>query len=165
MYESCGGNYPEGSSHSNGFQLIREYFEQRSCRHCNKNYSADGIELIREEPGMVVVRVSCSSCGQPLGIALVGMSNYSNRQATGNGPSAKNSSKNSTGLPSIEDDIPYPADWSRSDIQRLAKKSKISYDDVLDAHEFFANLGDDWQKHLPKPAAKRSKRSAKPISA
>lgn len=159
MYESCGGNYPEGSSQGNGFHLIKEYFQQRTCKHCDKNFIADGIELIREEPGMVVVRVTCCSCGQPLGIALVGMS--------GNNPGAyqappRRQARNKSSLPSIEEDTPYPADWSRSDIQRLSKATRINYDDVLDAHEFFASLGDDWQKHLPK---KNNKRSAKAVTA
>lgn len=152
MYESCGGNLPEGSSQGNGFQLIREYFQQRVCRHCDNNFTADGIELIREEPGMVVVRVACCNCGQPLGIALVGMSG---------GGSQKAQHRSARSLPPIEEDIPYPADWSKNDIQRLAKGSRISYDDVLDAHEFFSSLGDDWQKYLPK----KTKRAARPISA
>jgi hypothetical protein len=155
MYESCGGNIPDGSSHGNGFELIKEYFQQRFCRHCNSNYAADGIELIREEPGMVVVRVGCSSCGQPLGIALVGMSG-------GNSKAARSASgKPAKSLPPIEEDIPYPADWTKVDIQRLANKPSIGYDDVLDAHEFFSNLDSDWQKYLPK----KTKKAAKPISA
>lgn len=155
MFDSCGGDFPSGSSQGNGYHLIKEYFQQRSCKHCCRNYSSEGIELIREEPGMVVVRVSCSSCGQPLGIALVGMSSNSNSSGSA---SAK---QRSGRMPSIQNDIPYPADWSKGDIPRLAKAERITYDDVLDAHEFFSSLGADWHKHLPK----RSKKAAKPISA
>lgn len=155
MFESCGGNFPEGSSQGNGFHLIQEYFQQRTCKHCCQNYSSDGIEFIREEPGMVVVRVSCSSCGQPLGIALVGMSN-SNRSVSG-----KRSRIPDKTYPPLAEDIPYPADWNKGDIARLSKASRISYDDVLDAHEFFSNLGADWHKYLPK----RTKKSARAISA
>lgn len=104
---------------------------------------------------MVVVRVGCSSCGQPLGIALVGMSNANGRQTK----TAQHRSVNS--MPAIEEDIPYPADWTKGDIQRLSGSGRISYDDVLDAHEFFSGLGSDWHKHLPK----RGKKSAKVISA
>ncbi len=156
MFESCGGNFPEGSSQGNGFHLIKEYFQQRSCRHCCRNFSSDGIELIREEPGMVVVRVGCSACGQPLGIALVGMSGGGKPE-----PAPASSYRSKKMLPPIEEDVPYPADWSKGDIQRLSSARKIGYDDVLDAHEFFSNLGDDWHKHLPK----KTKRSAKAISA
>jgi len=157
MFESCGGNFQEGSSQGNGFHLIKEYFQQRSCKHCCRNFSSDGIELIREEPGMVVVRVGCSGCGQPLGIALVGMSSG----GTPKQMPAPQMRKQAV-LPPIDQDILYPAEWSKGDIQRLSKTSRITYDDVLDAHEFFANLGDDWSKLLPK---RGNKRAPKPISA
>lgn len=153
MYESCGGNFHEGNSQSNGFHLIQEYFQQRSCKHCCKNYSADGIELIREEPGMVVVKVGCSNCGQPLGIALVGMSG-SGKTAEKANSLAKAYSKSELDAP------PYPADWTKGDIQKFAGATRIGYDDVLDAHEFFSNLTDDWQKHLPK----KPRRSGRQLS-
>jgi hypothetical protein len=156
MYESCGGSFQEGSSQGNGYQLIREYFQQKSCKHCSRNYSPDGIEFIREEPGLVVVRVGCSNCGQPLGIALVGMSGGGNQ---------KSAPEISQRRPSLygagDEDIPYPADWSKGDMQRLSNLSRITYDDVLDAHKFFSNLGSDWSKHLPR----RGKRTGRPISA
>ena len=160
MFESCGGNFQEGNSQSNGFHLIQEYFQQRSCRHCCRNFSSDGIELIREEPGMVVVKVGCSNCGQPLGIALVGMS--------GTGAKVKKPlidqsapfpfdsySNNMNSHPAV-----HPTDWTKGDIQRLSSAPRIGYDDVLDAHEFFSSLPDDWQKFLPK----KPKRSPKQIT-
>lgn len=159
MFESCGGNFHEGRSQSNGFHLIKEYFQQRACKHCGRNFTSEGIELLREEQGMLVVRVGCSGCGQPLGIALVGMSG---------GGTAKSLPEMPRSLPSPASschsgvDIPYPADWSKSDIQRLSKTPRITYDDVLDAHEFFSGLGDDWSKHLPR---RTGRRTGKPISA
>jgi hypothetical protein len=44
-----------------------------------------------------------------------------------------------------------PPDWTKKDIERLSPGPAISYDDVLNAHEFFSTLGSDWAKHLPKP--------------
>jgi hypothetical protein len=156
MFESSGGNFQDGSPQNGGFQLIKEYFQQKTCKHCSRNYTSDGIEFIREEPGMVVVRVGCSGCGQPLGIALVGMSG---------GGKHRNPYPTQQRLPDTfapdDEDMPYPADWTKADIQRLSKLASITYDDVLDAHAFFSNLSDDWCRHLPK----RSKKSAKAISA
>ncbi|MBX9573972.1 MAG: hypothetical protein K2X77_34065 [Candidatus Obscuribacterales bacterium] len=154
MYESCGGNFHEGNSQSNGFHLIQEYFQQRSCKHCCRNYSSDGIELIREEPGMVVVKVGCSNCGQPLGIALVGMS------GSGKATEKAANSLSKAYAKSELDDPPYPADWTKNDIQKFSGASRIGYDDVLDAHQFFSTLPDDWQKLLPK----KPKRSGRQLS-
>ena len=156
MFESCGGNFQEGSSQGSGLQLIKEYFQQKSCRHCNRNYTPDGIEFIREEPGMVVVRVGCSGCGQPLGIALVGMSGGGNQKIS---PDMHRRMPGSFTCP--EEARPHPSEWTKGDIQRLSEASRITYDDVLDAHAFFSNLGSDWAKYLPK----RGKRSASTLSA
>lgn len=80
---------------------------------------------MREEPGMLVVKVGCSSCGKPLGVAIVGTN---------------------TVLREANADI--PGDWTKKDIKRLANMPKITYDDVLSAHQFFEDLGADWSKHL-----------------
>jgi hypothetical protein len=59
------------------------------------------------------------------------------------------------GRPSAPPAKKNPPEWTKRDADRLGGKAAISYDDVLSAHEFFSNLGDDWAKHLPKVAPKR----------
>lgn len=108
------------------FQAIQEYFQQKSCRYCTNQFSADGIKLLREEPGVFVVRVTCQSCGHPLGVAIVG--------------AVTNQSKKEKKL---------PPDWTRKDSHRLGHLPPISFDDVLAAHEFFSQLDCGWHRHLP----------------
>ena len=112
------------------FQAIQEYFQQKSCRHCANQFSADGIQLLREEPGVFVVRVTCRSCGHPLGIAIVGAATATQ---------GKKERK-------------LPPEWTRKDAGRLSKLPPISFDDVLAAHEFFSKLDASWQRHLPRSA-------------
>jgi hypothetical protein len=109
-----------------GFQAIQEYFQQKSCRYCANQFSADGIKLLREEPGVFVVRITCRSCGQPLGVAIVGAAHAQNKRR-----------------PEL------PVDWTRKDANRLGHLPPISFDDVLAAHQFFVSLDAGWQKHLP----------------
>jgi hypothetical protein len=147
MSASHGENFPQGI-HGHGFEAITAYFEQRSCRACAQPYRADGIQLVREEPGVVVVKVDCTSCGQPLGIALVAVN-----QTPGE-PQPKNPTC-MHGRPALAVVKNHPREWTKRDADRLADKPKIDYDDVLSAHEFFDSLGDDWAKHLPKLPTKR----------
>jgi hypothetical protein len=121
--------------HGGSFQAIQEYFQQRCCRYCANPFSSEGIQLLREEPGVLVVRVTCSACKQPLGVAIVG----TNTRQQNLRPNC-------------------PPDWTKKDIDRFAKHPVINYDDVLLAHEFFSTLGPDWAKHLPK--TKKSQKSA-----
>ena len=116
-----------GKFYGGSFQAIQEYFQQKCCRFCDHPFTSEGIELLREEPGMLVVRISCCACGHPLGVAIVG---------TGANP-RENKSK-------------HPGEWTKKDSERLANQPAITYDDVLSAHEFFASLGSDWTRHLPR---------------
>lgn len=75
----------------------------------------------------MVVRVGCSTCGRPLGVAIVGT-----------GPKAKETKEKG------------PFDWTKRDCEKFAGKPAITYDDVLEAHQFFSELGSDWSKHLPR---------------
>lgn len=116
-----------GKFYGGGFQAVQEYFQQKFCRFCANPFSSEGIQLLREEPGVLVVRITCNACGRPLGVAIVGTTPRFKREK----PSC-------------------PNDWTRKDIERLSSQPVIKYDDVLAAHEFFTNLGSDWAKHLPK---------------
>lgn len=151
MFESRSDN----SSGGGGLQLVREYFQQRACRHCRRKYSPEGIELVREEPGIMVVKVGCNSCGAPLGIAVVGVHKKQKQNSDKAPPAKVRGSQHMIASPS------YPSEWSKSDAKRLADLAPITYDDVLDAHEFFASLDSGWNKHLPKPRRPRQ-RSAEP---
>ncbi len=76
---------------------------------------------------MLVVRVTCSSCGKPLGVAIVG-----------------------TGAQPTHSRADQPPEWTRRDAEKFANRPAISYDDVLSAHEFFDGLGADWSRQLPR---------------
>ena len=116
-----------GKFQGGSFQAIQEYFQQKFCRNCDCQFSSEGIQLLRQEPGVLVVRVTCKACGHPLGVAIVGTVSESTKQ-----------------------EPVLPADWSRKDAERLAHRAPISYDDVLEAHHFIDQLGADWTQHLPR---------------
>jgi hypothetical protein len=112
------------------FRAAQEYFQQKTCRFCNQHYTADGIKLLREEPGSLIVKIACSVCGRALGVAIIGTTTEGKRR-----------------------EVAYPPEWTRRDCAKFAPKPPITYDDVLDAHEFFSHLDSDWTKYLPAPAA------------
>lgn len=116
-----------GVDHGGGFQAIQQYFQQKSCKLCSRLFDLDGIELLRQEPGVLVVRVTCNHCGHPLGVAIVG----------------------TKGKPERCRETARASEWTKRDKKRLSSQPKITYDDVLNAHQFFQSLDGDWSKHLP----------------
>lgn len=116
----------------NNFRLIQEHFSQLRCAYCDSTFTADGVELLREEEDYWVVRVSCSHCQQPAGVAIVGIEYEETVSKSEAAPAA------------------LATELTARDKKRLGKMPPISSDDVLDAHRFFQGLGPDWRRHLPK---------------
>lgn len=107
-----------------GFDLIQEFFCTMHCSKCQSPFTPDGITLVREESNYYVVKIMCTECNQPVGIAIVGL-----------GPKLRERSKASEGE-------------TKSYSTPKKEYAPITYDDVIDAHDFFSNLGSDWTKHI-----------------
>jgi predicted secreted protein len=108
-------------------EFIHEFFSHIKCNHCQEFFKEDSIHLVRQEVNHIVVRIVCSHCGKNLGLAVIGID--------------KSEYNNSLKFSESSDDSP---------ISMENEKEAITYDDVIQAHEFFSNLGDDWAKYLPK---------------
>lgn len=108
------------------FRAAQEYFQQKTCRFCNQHYTADGIKLLRQEPGSLIVKIVCNICNRALGVAIIGTAGEPRRR-----------------------EAVYPPEWTRKDSAKFVHQPAITYDDVLDAHEFFSQLESDWTKYLP----------------
>ena len=125
------------------FAVVQEHFRKLRCAHCQQSFTPEGVKLLREEKDYWVVRVHCTACQQPAGVAIVGVEYESN-------------------------DLPVPADRSereatvaaapqkvrgvfssRKEEEKFSKMDAISSDEMLDATEFIRNLGSDWMRHLP----------------
>jgi hypothetical protein len=55
------------------FTVVQEHFRKLRCAHCQQSFTPDGVKLLREEKDYWVVRVHCTSCQQPAGVAIVGV--------------------------------------------------------------------------------------------
>lgn len=103
-------------------KLINMLFADMCCSSCKADFTDDSVFILRREMGLTVIQVTCQNCGKSFGIALLGDCDEKN---------AENAPQNDVAL-QIQDG-----------------PDAICYDDVLDAHHFFSNLEDDWQKYIP----------------
>lgn len=103
-------------------KLINMLFSDMCCSECKSDFTDESIFVLRKEQGLTVIQVICQNCGKSFGIALLGGCD--------------------------EKDVDsYTQDELALQIQE--GPDAICYDDVLDAHKFFSNLEDDWQKYIP----------------
>lgn len=124
------------------FSVVQEHFRKLRCAHCGEPFTPEGVKLLREEKDYWVVRVHCTACNQPAGVAIVGVEYEGGSETKEAAPAAAAA--------------PAPVNRSRGvfssrrEEERFNSLPPISLDEVLDAHSFFSDLGDDWMKHLPK---------------
>ena len=102
-------------------KLLNMLFSDMCCSECKSGFNEDSVFVLRQEKNLKVLQIVCQNCGKSFGIALLG------------GCDEKESSKS-------KDDLA---------LQIQDGPDAICYDDVLDAHNFFSNLDDDWQKYIP----------------
>ena len=127
------------------FMVVQEHFRKLRCAHCQQSFTPEGVKLLREEKDYWVVRVHCTACQQPAGVAIVGVEYESSdapvperaeREAVGAG--AGTAPNRVRGIFS-----------SRKEEEKFSKFAPISNEDLLDAHDFINNLGSDWMRFLP----------------
>ena len=113
----------------NNFKLIQEHFTQLHCPYCDISFTQESVKLIREEDDYWVVKVSCTSCHQSAGIAIVGIE------------------YEEIGLKEPRN-TPKHKEFSTVEQIKFSAKPPISVDDVINAHRFIQELGSDWMKYI-----------------
>lgn len=101
---------------------VKRLFDNLCCSRCKTDFDENSITVLRQENELCVVQLQCQSCKKSFGVAILGLKEEE-----------------------FEDSVCKRADYPL-EIQEGA--APISYDDVLDAHNFIKNLDDDWVKHI-----------------
>ena len=98
---------------------LKKLFSGLCCSVCRHDFDESAIYIKREEKNLLVLQIICPECGKSFGLALLG-----------------------TGSLSIKD---------KEDDELVIQNcpEPITYDDVLDAHNFIDKLEKDWTKYIP----------------
>ena len=103
-------------------KIIDILFTDMCCSECKADFTEDSVFTLRKEKNLTVLQIVCQNCGKSFGIALLG--NCDEKEI----------------IKHSDNDIA---------LQIQNGPDAICYDDVIDAHNFFKNLDDDWQKYIP----------------
>ncbi|MEB3283914.1 MAG: hypothetical protein VKN33_01325 [Candidatus Sericytochromatia bacterium] len=126
------------------FIVVQEHFRKLRCAHCQQSFTPDGVKLLREEKDYWVVRVHCTACQQPAGVAIVGV-----EYESGEAPLPERPSREAVGAGAALGNRIRGVFSSRREEEKFSSMTPISTDDVINAHDFFSSLGSDWMRHLP----------------
>lgn len=103
-------------------KIINMLFADMCCSECKADFDEDSVFVLRKEKNLTVLQIVCQHCGKSFGIALLG------------GCDEKEDSKRS------QDELA---------LQVQDGPDAIGCDDVIDAHNFFKNLDEGWEKYIP----------------
>jgi hypothetical protein len=126
----------------NNFAAVAEHFRKLRCAFCQQAFTPEGLKLLREEKDYWVVRVHCTACDQPSGVAIVGVDfDGSEPTAAPRGERAQKAEKTERvrGIFS-----------SRKEEEKFGKLGPITSDELLDAVRAIKDLGADWMRQLPR---------------
>ena len=129
------------------FSVVQEHFRKLRCAHCNEAFSPEGVKLLREEKDYWVVKVHCTACNQPAGVAIVGVEYESSDGGRERGELP-------APVPSYGSARSRAVFSSRREEEKFSNMQPISEDEVIDAHKFFNELSSNWMDFLPKRGAK-----------
>ena len=118
--------------------VVAEQFRKLHCSHCQAPFTPEAVTPLRQEADYWVVRVVCTACNHPSGVAVVGT------EPGGEAPLPPPPAK-VTELRKAAN-----AFANRREEKRFAGLGPITADEVLDACRKIQALGGDWARFLPR---------------
>ncbi|MEB3299383.1 MAG: hypothetical protein VKO21_07855 [Candidatus Sericytochromatia bacterium] len=134
------------------FAVVQDHFRKLRCAHCSETFQPEGVHLIREERDYWVVKVHCTACDQPAGVAIVGVE-YDLREPA---DSQATVTRPRTTVPARPLSRAKAVFTDAREEERFASMQPITEDEVLDVHRFLKSLGSDWSGQLRKAGRGRS---------
>ena len=108
-------------------KIINLLFSDMCCSVCKADFDENSIFELRKENNLSVLQVVCQKCGKSFGIALLGSCDEKELAAKSQADLA---------------------------LQIQDGPDAICYDDVIDAHNFFKNLDENWEQYIPEDLRK-----------
>lgn len=98
---------------------IKRLLINMHCCRCKSEFDENSIKIMRSEKGLLVFQVKCGHCKKCFGMATLGI-----------------------GAQELENSLEINEKAADEGLE------PINYDDVLDAHNFFQNLDENWSKYI-----------------
>lgn len=102
---------------------LNQFFKNFCCSKCSEEFNEKSIDIVRQEEGLSVLKVICKNCSKSFGLAILGLN---------------------------PDDFGSDKETSQEDraLDIVDTPCAISYDDVIEAHNFIRNLDENWSSYI-----------------
>lgn len=100
---------------------VRKFFQTQHCPLCGSPFQPEGVQMEDRQEALLVVKISCLSCEQQVGIALVRLGEISF----------------------------ISPELTPSEEKKFAMMGPITDQEVLGAKQFISHLGAGWSRRLP----------------
>ncbi len=145
----------------NGYNIER-LISLLSCSHCGESFDESCIGLLEISYDTVMVRIVCKNCGKKYVLAFMdlnftffdaisGMSENNNRELFNKEQTLdRKSEAEKTDFSSSYTGEFDPGLYFECGQENMKNLNKITYDDVLEAHEVIQNFEENWRRYLDK---------------
>ncbi len=127
------------------------------CSKCGCNFETDDAKILVTGNDTVIVKVTCKGCGKKYALAFMDLTFPMFAQSYGGTEDFEESAfetETCTESAIEQDDYCFEEKYSTGNLGNImghiqAKNlEKITYDDVLEAHDFIQNFEENWRRYL-----------------
>lgn len=132
------------------------------CAQCGCNFDIEYAKVLETGNDTVIVKVVCKCCGKKYALAFMDLTfpmfaqSYDDKTAASTSPECSLggfSDVSSSNKADFEDEYYFEEKYSTGNMAghiQAKNLEKITYDDVLEAHDFIQNFEENWRRYLDK---------------
>ncbi len=136
------------------------------CAQCGCNFDADDAKLLVTGNDTVIVKVTCKGCGKKYALAFMDLTFPMFAQSYGGEDNFEETEEEFPGADTAfseemannikDEDYCFEEQYSMGNLGKISAKGhiqeknlgKITYDEVLEAHDFIQNFEENWRRYL-----------------
>ena len=127
------------------------------CTQCGCNFDIECAKILATGNDTVIVKVVCKECGKKYALAFMDLTfpmfAQSIDEPAFDAKSTPDASESFDGIASFENEHCFEGIYSSDNmVHHFETKNfgKITYDDVVEAHDFIQNFEENWRRYLDK---------------
>ena len=123
------------------------------CAQCGCNFDIEDAKVLDTGNDTVIVKVVCKGCGKKYALAFMVLTFPMFAQSLdGKEAGADFEIEETSETASLEDEHCFEEDYPCISKKHIEAKNlgKITYDDVLEAHDFIQNFEENWRRYMDK---------------